>query len=131
MLTNIKMVAGPSGVGKQLTLDTPVLTPNGWILNKDLEIGDYVISQDGKATKVLEIYDNLDLNTYELLFSDNTSVECCDEHLWLVQTRKDIDKNKNRVISLGQMLDNINKTVSAKNGHYYSIPLCELIEFKV
>lgn len=128
MSTLIKVVTGPSGSGKLLPLDTPILTPEGWVLNRDLKIGDYVISQDGKPTKVLEVYDNESADIYNLEFSDGSSVECCNEHLWQVQTKKDITKKRYKVLTLEQMLDNINKDRKGAN-FYYSVPLCNAVEF--
>jgi len=134
MLTDIRMVAGIAGSGKQITLDTPVLTPNGWVLNRDLQVGDYVISQDGKPTKVLEIYDNPSLNTYELTFSDGTSIECCEDHLWSVWNNSMLHLNKEPIVlSLKDMLSHIpdakSLVANVRSNNYYSIPLVDPVEF--
>ena len=43
----------PRQVGKMLSLDTPIPTPEGWSTIHDLKIGDIIFGRDGISTKVI------------------------------------------------------------------------------
>lgn len=133
MLTKIKMVAGSAGSGKAVSYDTKILTPDGWILNKDLQINDYVISELGQPIKILEIFDHESLNMFNILFDDGTNVECCEDHLWQVYTSKRLINNSPTVLKTSDLLDNINRvkreSIRSKTFNYYSIPLCKEVSF--
>ena len=75
------------GLGKAMTLDTKVYTPDGYKLLGELQVGDLVFSSDGKPTRVSAIYDHTNLKMYEVTFSDNTKVKCCEDHLWEIHTK--------------------------------------------
>jgi hypothetical protein len=69
-----------------LTTDSLLLTPHGWIKMKDVKIGDLIIGKDGLPHSVLEIYPQGVKKTFKVSFSDNTVVECTEDHLWEVKT---------------------------------------------
>lgn len=71
---------------KALTLDTDILTPNGWVKNGDLTVGDNVVGSNGRSTKVLAVHDHGIKSVYRIEFSDGTHVRCCGDHLWTVTT---------------------------------------------
>lgn len=75
---------GLAGTGKAQPLDSPVLTPRGWVTIGDLQKGDYVIGSDGKPTLVTGVFDRGVRPILRMHFSDGASVECCTEHLWKV-----------------------------------------------
>lgn len=71
------------GFGKALWLQTPILTPHGFKLLKDIHPGDYVYSEKGKPIKVLaesEIWHN---DTYDLFFDDDI-ITANEDHIWKV-----------------------------------------------
>ena len=72
------------GGGKRLALDAKVLTPTGWVENKDLKVGDYVIGSDGKPTKIFQMSDTVYRDLYRLTTRDGRSVLCDPDHLWKV-----------------------------------------------
>lgn len=74
------------GLGKVQSVDTPILTINGWKRNGDLVIGDLVISSDGQPHPVTGIYPQGEIDLYKIHFSDGSSTNCGDEHLWIVNT---------------------------------------------
>ena len=90
----ITFVSGPAGTGKAQPLESPILTPNGWIKMGEIEIGDRVISVDGNSTVVTGIYPQGNIDIWELTFSDGSKVECCSEHLWYTQTEQDRNSRK-------------------------------------
>lgn len=85
---------GPAGTSKAQPLDTPILTPDGWVKMGDIEIGDRVISSDGKPTIVIGVSPHGEKDVWELIFSDGTKTECCSDHLWFTQTEKDRNNRK-------------------------------------
>jgi len=74
------------GAGKAQPLDAKVLTPTGWRRMGELCIGDRVVAGDGTATTVVGVFPQGEKDIYRVTFSDGSSTECCDEHLWLTQT---------------------------------------------
>jgi len=82
----IGVVLAPTGVGKELPISEPVLTPNGWVENGTLKVGDKVIGSDGKEQYVLGVYPQGVKPIYKVEFTDGTFVNCGLEHLWSVNT---------------------------------------------
>lgn len=74
------------GLGKAFELDTPVLTPDGYIPIRDVEVGDTLYNERGEKTTVQAVYDHLDLEMYEVTFEGGTSLICCKDHLWRIMT---------------------------------------------
>lgn len=72
--------------GKMAPLTEPILTPHGWKTMGDMKIGEYAISQDGSATKVIGVYPQGKQKIYRLTFNDGSSSEAGGEHLWKVKT---------------------------------------------
>ena len=85
----LTVVHGPAGTSKAQPLDSPILTPNGWVKMGDIEVGDRVISVDGNPTIVTGVFPQGEKDIWELTFSDGVKVECCSDHLWLTQTEND------------------------------------------
>lgn len=85
---------GPAGTAKAQPLDSPILTPDGWVKMGDLEVGDRVISADGNPTIITGTFPQGKIDIWELTFSDGTKVECCSDHLWLTITEKDRNNRK-------------------------------------
>lgn len=81
-IKNCYLFTGGAGTGKAQPLYSKVLTPNGFIDMKDVEVGTEVIGCDGEVHNVTATYDRGTRDIYELTFNDNTKVRCCDEHLW-------------------------------------------------
>lgn len=68
--------------GKALTLNTPILTPIGFKLMRNIHINDIVYDERGNKTKVIGEYSQGLKDVYEIIFEDNTIIHCCKEHLW-------------------------------------------------
>jgi hypothetical protein len=72
--------------GKALALDTPIPTPSGWILMKDIQVGDWVYGNDGQparvsfATEVMYQHD-----CFEVEFDNGEVIVADAEHLWQVE----------------------------------------------
>lgn len=75
--------------GKQLSLDTELPTPNGFIKLANLKIGDELIDEKGNICKVIELFPiNYSPEAYKLTFDDGSVVEACADHLWETWDKK-------------------------------------------
>ena len=83
---NTAYVEIPKKQGKQLALDTPIPTPDGWKVMGDLKVGDRVFDENGKPCYVLALSDIDDTEqAYRLTFGDGSSIVAGARHLWNVQ----------------------------------------------
>lgn len=85
----VALVHGPSGMGKALAIDEPILTPCGWRTIGSLLPGDAVTGKDGKPHTVLGVFPQGVRQVYRVEMTDGTSVECCAEHLWFTTTKNE------------------------------------------
>lgn len=81
---NVDLLA-PRGSAKAQPLYEKVLTLCGWVEMRDIKVGDYVISQDGTPTQVTRVHPQGVKSCYRVTFTDGSSVECSDDHLWTVR----------------------------------------------
>lgn len=76
----------PKKNGKQLALDTPIPTPEGWKTMADLKVGDRVFDEQGKPCHVVakSLVDDTE-QAYELVFRDGGRIVAGERHLWDVE----------------------------------------------
>jgi hypothetical protein len=118
---------GEAGGGKAQPLSAKILTPKGWITFADVKEGDDVIGQDGKVYKVDGVFDRGVKDVYQVVTSDGGVTECCDEHLWEIQTRLDRNKKRGgRVVPLSDFKDNL----SVRGASNVYIPVAQGINFE-
>lgn len=80
----IRLISGSNQAGKATEINTPVLTPDGFVAIGDLKVEDQVIGGDGKPCNVIGVYPQGEKDVFKLTFDEGTSITCCDEHLWKV-----------------------------------------------
>jgi len=97
-------------------LSAKILTPSGWSTMGQMTVGSVVVGSDGSSQTVTHINDCGLHPTYRLKFSDGTSVECSENHLWTVEKRHGLPK----VVTLrtSQIIENF-KYVSPGNQTQY------------
>lgn len=119
-----------AGFGKAQPLDSKILTNNGWKLMRFIQIGDLVATVDGTFTKVLNIYPQGEVDIYKVSFNDDSSTECCEDHLWTTQTSNDrhSGNNKWKIYNLKQIKQIGIKNSSNKRKHF--IPMVKPIQFE-
>jgi phage terminase large subunit-like protein len=79
----------PRKNGKALSLDTPIITPDGWRVMGDLRVGDYVYGADGKPTKITYVSEAFrDHDCYEVEFEDGEKIIADAGHTWRVMTKE-------------------------------------------
>jgi len=72
------------GGAKAQSLDSKVLTPNGWTTIGDLSVGDLVIGSDGNAQKVIELHPIQNMDLYRLSLRSGETTLCNLDHKWEV-----------------------------------------------
>jgi intein/homing endonuclease len=70
-----------------ISIDTPILTNNGFKKLEYLTINDKVFSHDGKLCNVTRISENYKSKRYRIIFSDNSFIDAHPDHLWTVFNR--------------------------------------------
>lgn len=143
------VIIGPSSFGKSLSINELVCTPNGFVRNGDLEVGDYVIGQNGLPTKVIGVFPQGKRDMYTVTFSDGVKCDCDLEHLWNVNSayqrcgKKYIKgKSKNRddkyyepdnsfkTLSLREILNKgLYRNWGGKHIHNFKVPMPEPVHF--
>jgi len=132
------VILAPTGVGKSLPNSEPVLTPNGWVKMGDIKLGDKIIGSDGNEQYVIGVYPQGVRSIYKVEFTDDTFVNCDEEHLWSVntlnmRTAKTRVKGESvykpnygyKVVKTSDMISSIKK-----NGRYnYRLPVVSPINF--
>lgn len=63
-----------------------IATPHGWGRMSEIKAGDMVIGSDGEPIRVIQMFPHKDKKIYRVGFSDGSSVDCCNEHLWSTRT---------------------------------------------
>ncbi len=122
----------PSGKGKALTLDTPVLTTDGWKNMGELTYGDQVFGRDGKPCNIIGIYPQGKKQVYRVTFADDTYVDCCKDHLWNYSTIHRANKGYSdyKVATTEELYNNSIAKLTTKEGYKnIFIPVCKPIEF--
>jgi Mrp family chromosome partitioning ATPase len=133
---------------KALTLDTPVVTPTGFVRNGDLVVGDKVIGRDGQicsVTALSPIFATPDL--YEIEFDDGQIITADAEHRWVVSDRSDRRRMRaagasdgRRVIELSRDGEFLRDMTTAElverglktkgGGAQFSVPLTEPVDLR-
>ena len=81
------LIAGATGAGKALALDTPIPTPEGWTTMGSVKPGDEVFDEHGRRCAVIAATPVMHGRPcYEVEFSDGTVIVADAEHLWQTDT---------------------------------------------
>jgi DNA segregation ATPase FtsK/SpoIIIE-like protein len=81
------LIAGATGAGKALALDTPIPTPGGWTTMGAIRAGEEVFDEAGDRCVVVAATPVMHGRPcYEVEFSDGTVIVADAEHLWQTST---------------------------------------------
>jgi hypothetical protein len=121
------LIADEMGLGKAQPYYSKILTPNGWSSFDKINPNDDIIGSDGHVHKIINKYDRGIRDIYRIYFTDNTYTDCCDEHLWSINTTtRNYRKNKHLVKPLHEIKDDL----FLKNGNYkWFIPITNPVQF--
>ncbi|MBB5930202.1 ATP-dependent DNA helicase RecG [Streptomyces echinatus] len=81
-----RLLQGEVGSGKAQPLDSLVLTPSGFRRMGDMRVGDEVVVPAGEIALIDGVFPQGERDVWRIVLSDDSSVECDDEHLWIVGT---------------------------------------------
>ncbi|GDY77385.1 hypothetical protein SAVCW2_54800 [Streptomyces avermitilis] len=81
-----RLLQGEVGSGKAQPLDSLVLAPTGFRRMGDLREGDEVVVPNGEIALIDGVFPQGVRDVWRIVLSDGSSVECDDEHLWIVGT---------------------------------------------
>lgn len=103
-----RLLHGEVGSGKAQPLYSKILTPNGFTTMGQISIGDEVLTPDGNATHVADIFPQGLRPTYELTFGDGTTVHADENHLWSVRTSgKEFLGHPNKNLTTKQIMEDL------------------------
>lgn len=80
------LLTAGEGVGKALSVDTPVPTPTGWTTMGKIKPGDIVFSNTGQPVEVVSATAPWHGDCYRVKFDDGTMIIADAGHLWLTET---------------------------------------------
>jgi DNA translocase FtsK/SpoIIIE-like protein/LAGLIDADG DNA endonuclease family protein len=81
------LIAGATGAGKALALDTPIPGPHGWTIMGEIQPGDEVFDERGRRCSVIAATPVMHGRPcFEVEFSDGTVIVADAEHLWQTDT---------------------------------------------
>lgn len=80
------LTLGSRGAGKAQPMDSMVQTISGPVPMGAIRRGDMVCTPHGTVTSVVAVHPQGTKDVYRVTFRDGDSVECCDDHLWEVET---------------------------------------------
>ncbi|HEV3495257.1 MAG TPA: ATP-dependent DNA helicase RecG, partial [Actinomycetes bacterium] len=81
-----RLLQGEVGSGKAQPIESLVLTPGGFKRMAEITVGDEVVNPTGEITVVTGVFPQGCRDVWRVVFSDGSTVECDDEHLWAVNT---------------------------------------------
>lgn len=121
------LLADEMGLGKCQPVDAKLLTPDGWVEMGDIHVGDRVFGSDGKPHNVTGVFPQGYKSIYRVTFSDGSSTECCDEHLWTVNSP--LRKWRGSPHMVKQLKEFMHTLHDAAGNRKWHIPVVEPIHF--
>jgi replicative DNA helicase len=123
--TQVVIIKGPEGIGKQLPNTTLIPTPSGFAPLGDLKEGDVIFGRDGKETSITFITETqYGIPCYELEFADGTRQIAGGPHKWGVYDTQ----GRYSVKTTKEILD---EGVTRGDGiALYSVPIADPVEYE-
>jgi uracil-DNA glycosylase family 4 len=101
-------------LGKAQPLDSKILTPIGWKLMKDIQIGDEICNSRFGISLVTGIFSQGIKEVYKIKLSDGSEVESCKEHLWPIQA---IWERPREIYQIKELKDILNLKLKNSRGN--------------
>lgn len=80
-----------AGDGPQ-PLYSKILTPTGFITMSEAKIGTTICGTNGSLQQIIGVFPKGSKEIFKVRFSDGREVECCEDHLWTINTNTGINK---------------------------------------
>ena len=129
---DVAIYGGVLAAGKEQPLDCKILTPQGWVRNGDLKVGDMICTPFSEPQPIKQLFPHKNKKIFRFSTTDGRSTECGLEHLWMVRTKKQIFKYRNHLdMSRNYMLLTTEEIISRLNhGETLFIPVPNAQEFE-
>lgn len=129
--SDLIIIAGRPGMGKALINSSLVYTPSGSIKIGNAKVGQKILGSDGGVYNITGVHPQGKKEVYRVHFDDKTFVDCCEEHLWEVSTRKQRKNNRKNTLvttlTTKEMFPNV--MVGECRGNY-SVKMTKPLNFK-
>jgi hypothetical protein len=122
-------IQGEMGAGKASRITARVYTPTGFKLMEDIQVGDMVINPDGGYATVIGVFPQGLMDIYRVTFSDGSSTEVTEDHLWAVNSP--LRKWRRRPLQVKSLREIMSKLlIHSTTGNYQVfIPMVQPVEF--
>lgn len=127
----LSFIGGMTNAGKAQPLYSKVLTPQGFVEMGSLALGDKIVGRDGKEHSVVGIFPQGKKPSYKVTFTDGSSAESCDEHIWNASNKNWKGKHYRtfRNLTLREIMDQgLTLSREDKTAYKWTIPVCEAIQ---
>ena len=112
--------------GKQICLESEILTPSGFVRYGDLSVGDIVYDERGVEQSVTYLSPiNVSPESYRVHFCNGTYIDACADHRWATHTK--LDRRASRPTSI-KTTKEIFSTLMHGKEYNHSIPYSRPIE---
>jgi phage terminase large subunit-like protein len=127
-ISHLMEIVGP-GSGKALDPQTPVLTDKGWVLLSSIQVGDKVVTPDGKTlSTVRAVIVNDKMPLYRITFADGRQVTANGEHLWKVHMKKFAGRRRVPMLWRIRTTEEIARHLWHCRATKWYVPLANLVE---
>lgn len=118
------------GSGKAQPVSEPVLTPYGFVRMGDIKVGDYVVGKDGTPTRVWGVFPQGSRPIYKVSFKDGSYTFADKDHLWDVQSMKNMSLNRHMILTTQDLMDyGVTTNSGASVQHKFRVPITEPVQF--
>lgn len=127
------VLAGYAGTGKEQNVNCLVQTPQGPKKIGGLMVGDKIFGVDGEIINVDGIYPQGVKESYKITFSDGSTTESGEDHLWEVYTHKLKQRGESTITLPLKTIMSGGLTYrygNIKRNYKYSIPLCQPVKYE-
>lgn len=105
------------GAAKALSLDTKVITTQGYKLMRDIKVGDTVLTREGRPTEVTHVSKVFRKSMYLMTLVDGRTLKLSKDHLNIVT-----DGSEEVVLTTKELVDRFEDTA-------WYVPTCNMIDF--
>lgn len=91
------LVVTGNGAGKDLTLGQKLPTPTGWTTVGDVKVGEYVLDELGRPTKVTGKSRIFYHDLVKVIFNDGAEIICSPNHEWVTLNFNEAKKARKRI----------------------------------
>ena len=91
------LVVTSNGVGKDLTLGQKLPTPTGWTTVGDVKVGEYVLDELGRPTRVTGKSRIFYHDLVKVIFNDGAEIICSPNHEWVTLDFKEAGRARRRI----------------------------------